>query len=260
MYKISQYFKRLVDLMNIRGAPSYTFLLYLFSEHGEKPELINSTLDFLIKYFVRRNLTDFPGTRDLDNIFINLIDECIKLSELINIKTIKSFLSQSTRFTDDGVFVKLLNEDIYERNALVTRFILSKIEEKYQTKEIYVDLWEKGKDNKFTWTIEHIFPKGSKIPKEWTDMIAGGDANKAAELQKEYVHKLGNLTITKYNPNLARYSFLKKKDLKDKKGNDIGYNNGLYLNRDIIGKKKWIKEDIKERTDKLVKEALNLYS
>ena len=50
---------------------------------------------------------------------------------------------------------------------------------------------------------------------------------KAEELQKQFTHKLGNLTITAYNPNLSNSPFLKKRDKEDKNGNPIGFKNKL---------------------------------
>ena len=107
------------------------------------------------------------------------------------------------------------------------------MEEGHKTKEIYVDLWEKDKNKKYIWTIKDIFPQGKNIPKDWIDMIAEGDKIKAEELQKDWGHKLGNLTLTGYNSKLSNFSFEKKRDRKDKSGNHIGYRNELYLNKEF---------------------------
>jgi len=134
------------------------------------------------------------------------------------------------------------------------------MEEKHQTKEIYKDLWKRDRSNKFIWTIEHIFPEGKNIPKEWVDMIANGNEEEAKELQIEYVHKLGNLTLTGYNSKLSNFSFEKKRDRRDSEGHYVGYKNGLYLNKKLEDKSSWTIEDIQDRTDELVKEALELFN
>jgi len=144
----SEYHNGLTDLLHIGAAPSYTFLLYLFAEHENNHELIEGSIKFLMKYFVRRNLTDFPGTRDLDTIFIGLIDECERNRDDLTPSTISNYLTQSTRFSDINTFKKKLEGDIYDDNVAVTRFILCKIEEKHQTKEIHTDLWAQGKKTK----------------------------------------------------------------------------------------------------------------
>ena len=42
-----------------------------------------------------------------------------------------------------------------------------------------------------------------------------------------------------YNGNLSNRSFADKRDLKNEKGNWIGYRNGLYLNNDVVGHGTW---------------------
>ena len=110
------------------------------------------------------------------------------------------------------------------------------------------------------WTIEHIFPEGENIPAPWVQMIANGDAVLARQYRASYVHTIGNLTITGYNPNLYNMSFKQKRDRKSKdKTKNIGYKNGLYLNQDVIMKNEWKIEDIKTRTDKLVSILMEMY-
>lgn len=142
---------------------------------------------------------------------------------------------------------------------MVTRFILCYIESQHQTKEIYTDLWSRDRSNKYIWTIEHVFPEGQNIPQEWIDMIAGGDKELAYKYLNEYVHTLGNLTITGYNQNLSNFDFNKKKHRTNSEGKEVGYTNGLYLNTDIIKDDYWSIDKIKARTNMLVENALKLF-
>lgn len=252
------YFQGLKDLKHIGARPSRAFLLYLFSEHSDKKRLLEKSIDFLVKYFVRRSLTDYPGTRKLDTIFINLIDECQEYSEDLDIKNIIEFLGDETRFTSLENFKEKLNGNIYEINRDATRFILTSIEEHNQPKKERRNFWE-WKSEKLIWTIEHILPQKENLPDHWIDEIASGDEEKAREIQENYTHKLGNLTLTGYNANLGTKSFLEKRDIKDKNGNYNGFKNGLYLNRNLKEKKKWTKDDIQNRTNELVKIAIDLF-
>ncbi|RLF40397.1 MAG: DUF262 domain-containing protein [Thermoplasmata archaeon] len=248
----------LLDLLHVGAAPSYTLLLYLFSKYKEDTNFLKDVIEFLVKYFVRRNITDFPPTRDLDRIFMNLIDACEK-NRNVDAKFIISYLTKPERFADIEKFKNKLLGDIYTDNTAMARFILCKIEENHMTKETWKDLWIRDKNNKYVWTIEHIFPEGQSIPKDWVQMIANGDEKRAKELQEKYVHKLGNLTLTAYNPNLSNFTFIKKRDRRDERGNYIGYKNGLYLNKNLAEKDKWTILDIEERTKELVKEALEIF-
>lgn len=65
----------LLDLMHIGAAPSYALLLYVFERFSTSAEEKVQLIQFLVKYFVRRNITDLPPTRDLDNIFIDVIKQ-----------------------------------------------------------------------------------------------------------------------------------------------------------------------------------------
>jgi hypothetical protein len=91
-------------------------------------------------------------------------------------------------------------------------------------------------------------------------MIADGDEAKAKENREQYVHKLGNLTISGYNSKLGNKSFVEKRDRKNPGGEYVGYKNGLYLNASLRMKNSWTVQDIKTRTSTLVKEAMKLFS
>ena len=103
-------------------------------------------------------------------------------------------------------------------------------------------------------------PQGHNIPECWVEMIADGDRDRAQEYQDIYVHTLGNLTLTRYNPTLGNKSFAEKRDRKDGKGNFIGYKNGLKLNDDVRDKDKWSVDCIKARTERMVGEILTMFA
>lgn len=250
----------LSDLEHIQGTPSHLLLLYvLFNKDffGLSYETINELIKFLVKFFVRRNFTDFPNTRNLNKIFMDAVAKIRGKSNINVIKTVCDFLT--TQSSTDEDFEKKLRDDVYTLNTDSTRFLLCYYENKYSTKEIHTDLWTKDPSNKYVWTIEHIFPEGENLPNEWIEMVAGkeeGNKAKAYELREKFTHKIGNLTLTGYNSSLSNMSFDKKMNRKDEKGNYVGYRNGLKLNEDIITKTKWDTQDIKNRTDLLVKTFL----
>jgi len=247
----------LTDLINIGAAPSYSLLLYVYQRHqlndDEKIELIN----FLVKYFVRRNITDTPPTRDLDNIFIEIITK-LHENKSYEFSIIKEILKGKMAAT--SIFEDKLKGEIYDENSGATRFILCKLEESNnKTKETFVDLWARDEKGKFIWTIEHIFPQGKNIPEDWIKMIAGGDKDKAKEIQEDYVHQIGNLTLTGYNSKLSNFAFDKKRDRANKDDTYVGYKNGLFLNENLKDEIEWNQEKIVNRGGKLRKLILNLF-
>ena len=244
----------LVNLERIGGAPSYILLLYLLSkkEHlNIDNEIIKKVIIYLITFFVRRSITDYPNTRNLTKLFMDIISEIESTRGEDIYNKIVSILKKES--SDDKTFEDKLRGDVYVNNPDATRFLLCYYEEKYDTNERHTNLWARDNNKKYIWTIEHIFPEGDNIPKEWVKMIADGDKEKAQSYLDLYTHKLGNLTISGYNQNLGNLSFEKKKNRKDQKDKYIGYMNGLKINEDVVNKDKWTIEDIKARTNNLVR-------
>lgn len=261
----SKYQKEFRDLNNIKGVSGYILLLYLMRNQEElelEDDQISAITRFLSKFFVRRNLTDVPPTRDVNRMFmklISIIEEKDLKREALE-QEIHSFLISNS--ASDDIFISKLSGDIYIDNTDATRYILCRLAESMMTKETWTDLWEKkqsGKNMIYVWTIEHIFPEGNKIPKAWTDMIADGDSQKASEYRDEYCHKLGNLTVTGYNSDLSNMSFERKRDRVNENGKYIGYRNGLEINNDLAEKESWKIDDIQDRTDKLVQLCMKMF-
>lgn len=255
------YKEDLLNLERVQGSPAYIMLLYILSNQKQlnlSDENIVSIVRYLVVFFVRRNITDIPNTRKLTKLFMDIIDAVKVMTGSSIVDVVKDNLMAVS--APDDLFVAKLNGPLYEENYDACRFVLCALEEQFQSKEIHTDLWAKDKSAKYVWTIEHIFPEGDNIPQEWVDMVADGDKTLAKSLQEEYVHTLGNLTITGYNSNLSNMSFDRKKNRKSRDGSkDIGYRNGLYLNADVVNQDEWKIANIKERTNRLVNEILKLF-
>ena len=254
--------ERLEKLDRIEGVPSYVLLLFLLTRKDAlqlTDKHFGDVLDFLARFFVRRNLTDKPPTRDLTRLFM-AINEKIHEGEKTGddaVETVKSELRRVSASDDD--FRRALNGPIYEDNRGVTRFVLCEL---CRENKEGSDLWKRqGKD--YVWSIEHIFPQGERIPDCWVNMVGGGDTDrakeKAKEIQQSHVHKLGNLTLSGYNSNLGTKSFAEKRDAcRDDKF--IGYKNGLKINSCLADRDDWNAESIDARTQRLVEEAERLFN
>ncbi|MBR4336889.1 MAG: DUF262 domain-containing protein [Bacteroidaceae bacterium] len=259
------YKKALEKLDHIQGAPSYLLLLYLIKNKVElqiNDDQINELILLLAKYFVRRNITDYPNTRDLTRIFMEIINKIEgtnpKGEAVFNL--IIDHLSNDSNCASNEQFEKSLKGDIYKDNVGATRYILCELAERAMTQESWTDLWKRTDKKVYVWTIEHIFPEGENVPQCWVDMIANGDTALANKYREDYTHKIGNLTITGYNSSLGNKSFVEKRDRKSKDGQRyIGYKNGLEINKEIAEKETWTIDNIKERTKKLITELLKVY-
>lgn len=245
---------QLLELSRAQGVASYLMLLFLFKKQNQL-ELKDETLALLVKllvcFFVRRNLTDMPPTRDLERLFISICEslESEGLKGIAAAEYIKKRLVDVS--ASDASFKERLEGPIYDVNPDMTRYILTVIASPSVTKEMK-PLWERYASGNYVWTIEHIFPQGKNIPEEWVKMVADGDMPKAVEVQEKQVHTLGNLTITGYNSKLSNMPFVAKRDRKDLYGANVGYRNGLNLNDELVNTNTWTGEQIQKRTDKLV--------
>lgn len=245
---------QLLELSRAQGVASYLLLLFLFKKQSQL-ELKDETLALLVKllvcFFVRRNLTDTPPTRDLERLFISICEslESEGLKGIAAAEYIKKRLVDVS--ASDAFFKERLEGPIYDVNPDMTRYILTVIASPSVTKEMK-PLWERYASGNYVWTIEHIFPQGKNIPDEWVKMVADGDMSKAIEVQEKQVHTLGNLTITGYNSKLSNMPFVTKRGRKDVNGANVGYRNGLNLNNELVNTDTWTSEQIQERTDKLV--------
>lgn len=257
-----EYTETLLDLSRISGAPSYILLLYLMSNQDGlnlTDTDLNAIIKVLITFFVRRNVTDVPNTRKLTQLFMDIIAEAKPLQGNSIMQVVRDRLQVVS--APDSLFEDKLRGPVYDENPEAARFILCSIEAQHQTKEIYADLWSRDNNKKYVWTIEHIFPEGENVPAPWVQMIAGGDITLAKQHRANYVHTIGNLTITGYNQNLSNMSFEQKRDRTSKdKTKEIGYKNGLYLNKGVVNQSEWTVDKIKSRTDELVNILMDMYS
>lgn len=257
-----EYTDTLLDLSRISGAPSYILLLYLMSNQNVLSLTgtdLNEIIKVLITFFVRRNVTDVPNTRKLTQLFMDIIAEVKLLQGNGIVQVVRDRLQAVS--APDSLFEDKLRGPVYDENPEAARFILCSIEAQHQTKEIYADLWSRDNNKKYVWTIEHIFPEGENVPTAWVQMIANGDIALAKQHRANYVHTIGNLTITGYNQNLSNMSFEQKRDRTSKdKTKEIGYKNGLYLNKGVVNQTEWTVDKIKSRTDELVNILLDMYS
>lgn len=249
----------LLSLDRIQGAAAYLLLMVLFERKDAlelEQEHLEQVVHFLIAFFVRRNTTDLPPTRDLTRIFMDVAETVLALKGQAVVSHILQRLTGES--ASDEQFEKSLKGPIYEDNKAVCRFVLCALEESRMTVETRVDLWAlKGKQ--YVWTIEHIFPQGENIPDTWVQMIANGDAVLAEQHRQTYAHCLGNLTISGYNSALGNKSFAEKQSRLDSQGRKVGYNNGLHLNQALVNETSWTVDKLKARTDLLVQEVLQKY-
>lgn len=252
----------LENLSRVKGAPGYQLLLSLLLNREtldlQEDNLIDITT-FLVRFFVRRHLTDTPPTYALTRLFTECEEKVLEsgLSGREAINFCESLLKDVS--ASDERFKEALEGSIYSENLDATRFVLIALAQPSRTKE-RSDFWERDKSGKYLWTIEHILPQGDHIPDSWVAMVGNGNEAEAKRVQNQLVHTLGNLTLTGYNSKLSNMGFEKKRDRVNDIGEYIGYKNGLNLNNDLAVRDTWNEKAIIKRTERLVDEALKTFA
>ena len=219
----------------------------------------------LINFFVRRNVTNKPTYNKLDQIFIDFIQEinkekysgvkiCNKLTEKLQNEVGKDF---ENILRNENAYDNFGNENVY--------FILTKLAENGLHDKSNIDFWkQKDKRKPEAWNIEHILPQNikdtawKKVMINWAEK--NSDKRTIDEIHKDYVNKLGNLTLTQYNSEMGNKPFIEKLNLT-KGGKNIGYKNELAegLNKEIIDKAAWTPDEIDARTEILIENILNIF-
>lgn len=208
---------------------------------------------FLIteNYLFRRNICEVP-TNALNKIFLNLNKEILRYDNTADNyvqKFIYALLSkkESGRFPDDEEFTTALaTKQVYQMRGKYKAYLFERFENygTIETKDVYTHL-----DNNI-YTIEHIMPQ--HLTPAWTEYLGAN----AAEIHATWLHRLANLTLTGYNPNLSNKTFAEKRDSEEG-----GYKaSGLKMNQKLSNKESWGLPELEERNDEMIALAKKIWA
>jgi uncharacterized protein with ParB-like and HNH nuclease domain len=249
----------LILLDYISAVPSRTFLLYIFSKYFNNREFQKDVLNIMIKYFIKRHITQFPDNRKLSKIFIDLIEVCEK-NKTITIEFIESYLNDPSRCKPIENFKSELKNLKYSSGTSdLLRSIFWIIENPYRTREYPKDFFAKtesneGEESEYVWTLEHILPQ--KMKSSWLTTLQLTQDQDPDIVHKLWVHTLGNLTLTGYNRNLSNRPFLEKLMYGVDSGDPKGLKNRTRLNIEFENQTedRWTPHDIENRQNRLIQE------
>lgn len=230
---------------------SYPFLLQIFNdfqEHKIDKDLLLRILMFIQSYVCRRFILDLP-TNALNKIFMNLYKQ-IDLDDYEN--SLYSFIMTRTgkvRMPSDAEIKKSLGvKDVYNARSKMKSYLLERLEN-FKNKE-FVSIIDNAKI-----TIEHIFPQ-TPDP-QWRFVM---DKIEFEAFSSNYIHTIGNLTLSGNNGALGNKSFLEKKTM-NKNGDEQGYIfSRLWLNRYLRSIDVWNVQNYKKRTKMLVDRFIEIWS
>ncbi len=165
----------------------------------------------------------------------------IKTGDYLNsIKAAFVLMESYKEFPTDEKFVATLTtRDVY--NMRIRNYILGKLENFQNKAPITIE----------NYTIEHIMPQNLNLSPEWISDL-GHDWR---EVQKTYLHTLGNLTLTAYNSEMSDSSFTDKLNMEG------GFKqSALRINSYVVLQDTWNAKKIQERAKELGTKALQIWS
>lgn len=154
-------------------------------------------LALIESYVLRRAICGYQ-TRGYWQIFASLAYSIGDKQPLTDLKVALARLQRNYRFPSDDEFERALKEgNLY--GLRVCRHLIEGLEN-YGTKE---------PTDTSDYSIEHIMPQNDRLRAEWRKMLGKNWKN----IQKTWLDRLGNLTLTGYNSKYSDRPFDKKKTI-----------------------------------------------
>jgi len=217
------------DMKAIRMDVAYPFLLKIHDDFDNgliSIEELREIVHLCVSYILRRAVCDIP-TNSLNKTFATMKNDIHEDDYLKSVKAFFILLDSYKEFPNDEKFLAaFLTRDIYNMNRC--RYILERLE-KWDNKSIVS--FDKM-------TIEHIIPQNSQLSPDWVDDLG----SEWKDIQKKYLHTIGNLTLTTYNPEMGDSSFAKKLNMEG------GFKeSALRLNKYVVSQTTWGELQVEER-------------
>lgn len=205
----------------------------IFDDYENKhinEEVLCKLLNYLLTYFVRTNACEI--NKNMAKFMKSLYSRVIDGSDYDNyFEKVAIFLNDiraNDRMPTDKEFKEaLIYKPLYKKN--ICKYLLSVIEN--STKE-HIDV--------SNLTIEHILPQKENAA-VWKKEVG----ENYSSVYEQYLHTLGNLTITGHNSELGTKSFAEKKRIiRDNSKANI-------LNKNVLSADSWNEKSILKRAESL---------
>ncbi len=233
--------KALGFLVDLEMDVIYPLLLELYSDYSDgvlsKDDFI--PIIFLIESYICRRAVCGLGTNSLNKVFPSFTKHIQKDEYFESLKAHFGYLTEKQRFPNNDEFKdRFITIDFY----------------KFKKKEYFFERLENfdRKERVYTheYTTEHIMPQ-TLTAEEWKRDL--GENFQA--IHNKYLHTIGNLTLTGYNPEYSNNSF------QEKQGMEGGFKDSpLRLNQGLRDLESFGEEEIKKRANDLADLALKIWT
>ncbi|GAA6839550.1 DUF262 and DUF1524 domain-containing protein [Helicobacter pylori] len=232
--------KALGFLVDLEMDVIYPLLLELYSDYSDG---VLSKADFipiiaLIESYICRRAVCGLGTNSLNKVFPSFTKHIQKDEYFKSLKAHFGYLTEKQRFPNNDEFKDLfITIDFYSFQK--RRYFFERLENFDRKERVYTH----------EYTVEHIMPK--KLTEEWERDLG----ENFQEIHDKYLHTIGNLTLTGYNPEYSNKSF------QEKQGMEKGFKDSpLRLNQSLRDLESFGEEEIKKRANDLADLALKIWT
>jgi predicted transport protein len=230
----------LVNLRTLVDAPAI-LVMQLFDYYHSKTLSLDDfqqALSLIESYVLRRSVCD-GQSRNYWQVFADIAYDVDHTQPLRSLRGTLATQHESYAFPSDDEFkTKLVERDLYSmRNCF---HILAQLE----------NHGSKERTDTSSLEIEHVMPQNPRLNADWREML-GPDWK---EIQRTWLHRLGNLTLTGYNSKYSDRSFSEKKTIAH------GFSeSAVRLNRYVRDQDKWTESEMRNRGRVLGKRALEVW-
>jgi len=230
------------DIRELRVDVCYPMLMEVYRDFQQDQITQDECLTIVRlveSYVFRRAVCDIP-TNSLRQTFASFMRQVKKDRYLESVKATFLLLPSYRRFPSDDEFIRQIQiRNLYKFNR--RSYWLRRFENHGRKERVPVQ----------DYTIEHIMPQNENLSAKWR-LGLGEDWRRVHE---QFLHTLGNLTLTGYNSEYSDHSFQEKRDMEG------GFRDSpLKLNRGLGTCELWDEAAITARAAVLAKAVSEIWT
>lgn len=239
-------------LNQLEMSVTYPFLLALLEYSSDVNLAIEQIKEVLLCveiYIFRRLIYGLP-TNALNKIFCTLHKDVLRLKKEDDsyaevVKYVLISKAASGAFPTDNEFLTALSvKNIYTMTSKNKEYLFERLENEDNVERVCVIKYMQNG----TFSIEHIMPQ--TLTNQWKESLG----EEYERIHHERLNTLANLTLTGYNSKYSNRNFVDKRDIQ------YGFrDSGLRINKYIAECEKWTEQELIERNNRLMAQALKLW-
>jgi uncharacterized protein with ParB-like and HNH nuclease domain/predicted transport protein len=230
------------DLRELKVDVPYPFLLELYDDYARGALSAGdfaTAVRLVESYVFRRAICAIPAN-SMNKTFATFGKSLRKNNYLESIQAHFLMMPSYRRFPNDEEFRRDLHtRDLYKSRS--RSYWLRRLENHARKERVQMD----------EYTIEHILPQNPNLSAAWQQALG----TEWQRVQQQWLHTIGNLTLSGYNSEYSDRPFTEKRDMPG------GFKESpLKLNAGLGGLDVWDEAAIHTRADRLADLALKIWS